>query len=43
MVPTEMIMETMPAQESEAPSSVYMDGQAEPSSASGRPRLMNAR
>ena len=43
MVPTEMIMDTPPAQDTPAPSCGYMLGHAAPSSASGRPRLMNAR
>ena len=43
MVPSEMIMDTMPAHDSAAPSSPYMLGQAAPSTESGRPRLMNAR
>ena len=43
MVPAEIIMDTPPAQDTPAPSGAYMDGQAAPSSASGRPRLMNAR
>ena len=43
MVPAEMIMDTAPAQDRPAPRGWYMLGQAAPSSASGRPRLMNAR
>ena len=43
MVPTEMIMDTPPAQDTPAPSWGYMLGHAAPSSASGRPRLMKAR
>ena len=43
MVPTEMIMDTPPAQDTPAPSCGYMLGHAAPSSASGRPRLMKAR
>ena len=43
MVQAEIIIETTPAQESSAPRPSYMLGQAEPSTASGRPRLINAR
>ena len=43
MVPAAMIMEITPAKESSAPKSRRMTGQAEPSSESGRPRLMKAR
>ena len=42
MVPSEMIMERMPAQETGTPSSGYMVGQADPSRESGRPRLIKA-
>ena len=43
MVPKEMIMDRMPAWDTGTPSSGYMDGHADPSRESGRPRLMNAR
>ena len=42
-VPEEMIMEIIPAYDTGTPSPEYMDGQAEPSTASGRPRLIKAR
>ena len=42
-VPTAIIMDITPAYETGTPNCTYMLGQAEPSSASGRPRLMNAR
>ena len=43
MVPKEMIMDRMPAWDTGTPSNGYMDGHADPSRESGRPRLMNAR
>ena len=43
MVPAEMIMEMIPAQETEAPSSWYILGQADPRRASGSPRLIKER
>lgn len=43
MVHTEMIMVTMPAHDTFAPSSWCMTGQAAPSSESGSPRLIKAR
>ena len=43
MVPPEMIMETMPTEESGTPKAGCIAGQPEPSSESGRPRLMKAR
>ena len=43
MVPPAMSMDKMPANDTGTPIGPYMDGQAEPSSESGRPRLMNAR
>ena len=43
MVPAEMIIDTPPAHDTPAPSWGYILGHAAPSSASGRPRLMNAR
>jgi len=42
-VPAEMIMDTPPAQDRPAPKPWYMLGQAAPSRASGRPRLIKAR
>ena len=42
MVPSEMIMERIPAQDTGTPSSGYMVGQADPSRESGRPRLIKA-
>ena len=42
-VPAEMIMEIMPAQDRPAPKPRYMLGQAAPSRASGRPRLIKAK
>ena len=42
-VPTAMIMDTMPAYDSGTPNSGCIVGQAAPSSASGNPRLINAR
>ena len=42
-VPTEMMVEMPPAQDSGTPSAGYILGHAAPSSESGRPRLMNAR
>ena len=43
MVPRQMMTDTIPAQDSCAPSWGYMDGHAAPSRESGRPRLMKAR
>ena len=43
IVPAAIIIEMMPAEETEVPSSGYMTGHAEPSRESGSPRLMNAR
>lgn len=43
IVPAEMIIVTAPTQEIPAPSAGAMSGQADPSAASGRPRLMKAR
>ena len=43
MVPQAMSMEITPAKDRGAPSSRRISGQAEPSSESGRPRLMKAR
>lgn len=43
MVPVAMIMEMMPAWEMGTSKAGYMTGQAEPSKASGRPRLIKER
>ena len=43
IVPAAIIIEMMPAEETEVPSSGYMTGHAEPSRESGSPRLMNDR
>ena len=43
MVPPEITIETMPMQETETCSSVCITGHPDPSSESGRPRLINAR
>ena len=43
IVPPEIIMETKPMYESGTPKSTRMVGHAEPSSESGRPKLMKAR
>lgn len=43
MVPTAMIIESTPAKDTGTPKGPYIEGQAAPSSESGRPRLMNAR
>ena len=43
MVPPEMIMEMIPAQDTGTPRPPYMEGQAAPSRESGRPRLINDR
>ena len=40
MVPAEIIMEMMPAQETGTPNWGYMESQADPRSESGRPRLI---
>ena len=42
MVPAEMVMEMPPSQETGAFKSVPIVGQAAPSTASGKPRLMKA-
>ena len=41
IVPNEIMMEIMPAQETDTLNSVYMVGHADPSKASGSPKLIN--
>ena len=43
MVPTAMIIEMMPAKDTGTPKGPYMEGHADPSRESGRPRLIKAR